>query len=527
MKQAIRRGRVLANQRHVLGGGCAALVMLACGGAESPSAVASADPERRLPDVIDDAAPDVPAAETPAPDDADVDTTRAPEPSPQPLPEPAVPAAACDLSVDFDGLYAAVAADLRAESDDGPFLRYVSLGNRLNQGLCPEHLEADRFALIKALNSLSTEVGMAEPEPIDAEASLYRIDLRDLGWERPTAVAGVEFADKWEALRAASPYAIEFEGGDAEQAQLDSGTSVPLLFADALIDAAMVGDLYYAMIEIGESEEELLAQLGIDEEEDVVLRVGTSRSRLSPRDALAERFDQVGFQGYYWSRYDLAEGTGGQSVFNDPLGFQADSIAAVFSLPNGLNAYALFDGTGARITETDVLVDSTQRDGRVRNSISCGQCHAAGILPMTDEVRAYVGDNRFEFDADTLGEVEDTFLAQPEIDDLIRQDAELYDVALARAGVEATGGDPIAAAYLRFDGAVTLASAAGELGVTPDELERELGLLSAQVDGSLATLRTHGLRREQFDALYLPALCVMQAVGDNRPAAAACAAVGQ
>jgi len=534
VKQAVRRGRVLAKQSLVLGSTCAALLAFACGGGSDGSTPASADSNVALPDEPEP----TPSGETPdvtPPDDVAPETPPAPDPSePEPAePDPTAPVdpveppRRCDSSISFDDLYSDVAIDLNAEGDDGLFLRYVSLANRLNQGICSEDLADDRFAVFKAVNSLSTEVQMHAPEPIDGESTLYRIDLREIGWDRPTVVDGVEFADKWEALIAASPYAVQFEGDDAEEAQLDSGTSVPVLFADAFIDAAMVDNLYYAMIEIGESEDELLEQLGIDEEEDVVLRVGTSNSRLSRQDALAERFDQVGFQGYYWSRYDLAEDTGGQSVFADPLEFQADSVGVVFSLKNGLNAYALFDGTGARITDTDVIVDATQRDGRVRNGVSCSQCHAAGVLPMSDEVREYVAQNRRDFDADTLGELEDTFLEQSEIDELIQNDGALYSQALARAGIEVTGSDPIAATYVRFDGDVTLPAAAGELGLTPAELERDLRFVAGRVDGSLSSLLTQGLRREQFDALYLATLCVMQAVGDNRPLAADCAAVGQ
>jgi len=531
VKQAVRRVRALAVYRVVLGGACASLLALACGGGSEPSAL-----DDRAPIEPDRDRADEPAVDDGPVNEGPLDANPSPRPDPvaveQPTPEPAPPVAepetprTCDTTVGFDALYSDVANDLNAEGDDGVFLRYVSLGNRLNQGVCPEQLDTDRFGLIKAVNSLSTQVGMAVPEAIDADATLYRIDLRDLGWDRTVVVDGVEFLDKWEALIAASPYAIQFEGDDAEDAQIAAATRVPVLFVDALIDAAMVDNLYYAMIEVGESEDELLAQLGIVED-DIELRVGTGRSRLSQQDALAERIPLVGFQGYYWSRYDLAQDTGGQSVFADPLEFQADSIAAVFSLPNGLNGYALFDGAGLRVTDSDVIVDASQRDGRVRNGVSCSQCHAGGLLPMIDEVRAYAAANRRDFDADTLGEIEDTFLTQPEIDDVIRGDAELYSQALARAGLETSGADPIAAAYIRFDREVTLAVAAGELGVTAAELDAELSFLAGRVDGSLATLRNSSLRREQFDALYLPALCVMQAVGDNRPAAEVCAAVGQ
>lgn len=540
MKQSASRLRLLNQRRPVIGCICASLVAFGCGSSgeeepsratapEAPQAPEEVDPDRPAPV---DQAPSLPD-DTDDTDDVEGSASATPDTpvdSDEPVTAPEPPRS-CDDSVSFDELFASVAEDLRAEGDDGIFLRYISLGNRLNQGICAEDLEQDRFALIKALNSLSTEVSIALPEAIDEYETLYRIDLRDLGWDQPANVDGVEFADKWEAIIASSAYAIEFEGDDADAAKLDAATTVPLLFSDALIDTAMVGNLYYALLDIGESEDELLEQLGIDEEEQeeqaIVIKVGTSRSRLSAQDAVAERLEVENFRGFYWARYDLAADTGDQSIFANPLDFQEDAISAVFSLPNGMTGYVIFDAAGVRVADTDVIVDQTQRDGRVRNSVSCSQCHAAGLNPITDEVRAYVESNSRDFDNDTFEEVRDLFRVQSEIDAVIQRDSDQYQAALARAGIERAVGDPVSAAYVRFDREVPLDVAAGELGVTPEVLRDDLGFLIAQVDPTLGTLRAGSLRREQFDATYLAALCALSSVNDNRPLAADCAAVGQ
>jgi hypothetical protein len=432
----------------------------------------------------------------------------------------------------FDDVFARIDADLLVQdAGDRPFLRYVSLANRLNQGLCPEDLADDRAALIKAVNSLSTESTITVPEAIDADQVIYRVDLRDFGWDQPATVDGVSFTDKWEAIVAASPFAVEFAGDQADQVELQTTTKLPLIFSDALIDEATVGNLYYALIGIGATEDELLAQLGIDEdaqeEQKIVIRAGTSHSILSPQDVVAERLQVEAFQGYYWSRYDLASSTGGQSIFANPLNFKEDSIAAVFSLRNGLNGYALFDAAGTRLTDTNVLLDGTEPDGEAENSVSCSQCHAAGLNPISDEVRAFAQANSRQFDADTFGEILDSFPIQTELDAVIQRDSAQYASALSRAGLQPSGVDPIHTAYARFDGDVTLPVAAAELGVRADDLSRELVFLSSRVDARLAVLATGGLSRADFEELYLPTLCALQISNENQPAAAACAAVGQ
>lgn len=524
---------MLLKNRVARGGLCVASVLtLACGGSGAeagaeaddgplPEPVLQDEPATRSEAVAPDIAPPEPAPAPEAPSPPVSDPPVASEVTDTPAPEPA----RCDGSLSFDGLYAAIDDDLRGEGDDGASLRYVSLSHRLNQGICPEDLESDRLALIKTLNSLSTEVGIVVPEPIDADGVVYRIDLRDLGWDQPAEVGGVAFDDKWEAIIAASPYAVELEGDDADGAKLAAQTAVPVLLLDALIDAATVGDLYYELVGIGANAFDLFAQLGIDFA-DVDVRAGTDSSRMSRQDTIVQRFEQGNFQGFYWSRFDVADATAGQTIFSNPLDFPADVISSMYTLPNGLMAYALFDAAGARIAETDILVDQFQRDGLVRNSISCSGCHAAGVNPVTDEVRAYVQANRLDFDADTFDDVQETFVPQPELDDVIQRDNDLYQAALARAGL-AAAGDPVSAVYQRFDGEVTLAIAAGELGVTADVLERNLLTLSNDGDPALAFLRDQSLRREQFEGAYVETLCALLVSSDNRPVAAECDAAAQ
>jgi hypothetical protein len=442
------------------------------------------------------------------------------------------PAETCSDFVSFDDLYQRMQQDLnRQDADDRVFLRYVSLANRLNQGACAEALEFDRLALIKAINSASTQTSIVLPQAIGADGSLQRIDLRDLGWDEPIVVDGTAFTDKWEAILAASEFAVEFEGDQADDVKLEADTLVPVLNADALIDVALKENLYYELLGIGSNEEELLAQLGIDEEaqeeQKVVIRAGTSQSRLSRQPTVAERLELEGRLGFYWSRYDLADATAGQSIFADPLEFQEDSILTIFSLPNGFNAYAIFDGAGLRQTETEVVFDASEADGAVENSVSCSGCHATGLNPITDEVRAYVQANSRDFDNDEFEEIQDSFREQTEIDATLRNDSQLYQAALARAGLAGMKVDPVAAVYVRFDSDVDLAVAAGDLGLTPDDLRGDLTFLSQQVDPQLSVLRTGSLLRDGFEGLYLPALCALSTTSRNRPTAAACAEVGQ
>lgn len=112
------------------------------GGSSTPPRSDDSDAVSTLPAEVPDAPDPTPVANPP---------TAAEQPV------AAAPPRRCSDSLSFDELYAAIDADLRsADEEDASFLRYVSLSNRLNQGICPEDLADDRLALFKALNSLST-----------------------------------------------------------------------------------------------------------------------------------------------------------------------------------------------------------------------------------------------------------------------------------------------------------------------------------------------------------------------------------
>jgi hypothetical protein len=66
---------------------------------------------------------------------------------------------------------------------------------------------------------------------------------------------------------------------------------------------------------------------------------------------------------------------------------------------------------------------------------------------------------------------------------------------------------------VRFNLDVDLAAAAGELGVTPDELEDNLNLL----DPRLITLRQTTVERGDFTAAFEQSLCIMQFISENQP----------
>jgi hypothetical protein len=431
------------------------------------------------------------------------------------------PVEVCDNGfISFDSVFENIQADLFSlDADDRPFTRYLGISNRYNAGLCGDALSTERWAMSKLVNSLSGRSRISQPQAIDEEQTLYRIDIRDYGWDRGVQVQGQNFSDGWEAIIAATPYAVEFEGDQADLANDQSETSVPFMYADALLDVASVGDLYYALVEIPGSLDQLLDDLQIDVEQDLerglAVRAGTTSSGVSREDRLVQRHDVgIGGDRVYWQAFEF-DGSA-DSMFLDPLDFRAGGSESIFSLPNGLQAYAIFDDNGTTVAESDILFDTLQDDFRVRTAVSCMTCHARGYLQIRDEVRPFAEDRRFDFSADELEAIRDLYPGVELMDAVIATDRLVYQDALDRAGVPTDVSDPISDTFLRFNADVRLADAAGDLGVPIDLLSRNLNRLDTSLrvlDGEVGV----ALDRDVFSRLFVESLCVMQRSSANRP----------
>jgi hypothetical protein len=434
----------------------------------------------------------------------------------------------------FDELYAAVALDLaRLDAADALSARYISLANRVTAGVCVDGaLDREREALFKLVNMLSSATTIDEPVAIDSDRTLFRIDLADYGWDEAVTVVNADgsatsFIDKWEAILANNPYAISYVGDEADEAVLDSNTTVPVMLADTLLDVASTGNLYYALVGVNVQDtldNFILNELQIDVAQNLIdeeqVRAGTANSRASQQERMIQRDEIEVRQGFLWQSFDF-EDDSNDSLFQDPFGFAEDGTEAIFTLPNGLFGYIIADANGVILEDSPILFDANQDNFRAATATSCSACHVAGLIPMLDEVRDFalanavaIGLNNTERD-----QLEATFPDAKELDRIIATDSASYQRALAAARVPLGLVDPVSSGFFRFEADMTLTDAAGDLGLTSKELERNLNLL----DPALQVLTTGNLDREDFTQFYLNSLCVLSEVSNNQPDPFVCA----
>jgi hypothetical protein len=450
-----------------------------------------------------------------------------------PLVEPGC--AAANQLVTFDALFRQVNQDLAGENAaDQLFYRYISLTNRFTAGECVDALGRDREGLTKMLNMLSTDTRIAVPTPVNADQTLYRIDLREFGWDERVDVVDrsgniVPFADKWEAIAAHNPYAVEFVGDAADDAKADTGTPIPLMFADQMMDVAIIGNLYYAIIGV-DVNQPLSDFIGNDLDVDLVgnlfdeesIRAGTTKSRVSRQDRLVQR-DEIGnYAGVLWQSFDLEDGTGASSsIFADPLGVVAGSSEAIFTLPNGMLGFVIADENGAIVEDSDILLDTNQKNFRAITSASCSNCHAQGFIPVVDEVREVVLREAVQrgLTRDQVDQLSSLYVSSQEFARQVEEDSQdFFKVALQGASLPTEGADPVSSVFRRFESDMRLEDAAGDLGIRPDELRTNLALLAP----SVSALANGTLDRDDFTAVFVDSLCRLSTRLANKPDAAAC-----
>lgn len=433
----------------------------------------------------------------------------------------------------FDQLYRAIAADLRAQdADEREFMRYVSLDNRVAAGTCADtSLDTERHALNKLINMLSIDASIALPSPVNSDETLYRLDIRDMQWDREIVVDGVAFPDVWEAIVAANEYAVAFEGQDADDARADALTDVPVMFLDSMLDQAAIGNLYYAIIGVDVAQTLdvfILDVLGIDveanlENEDLI-RAGTTKSPVSRQDRVVEGHDLEDRPGFFYQSFDF-EDDQNESIFQNPFGFQEGGREAIFTLPNGMLAYLIADANDNLVQDSNILLDTSQNNFRAVTSVSCSSCHASGLIPVVDEVREVVRQNARVLIADgtlnqeQLEQLSNVYLSPEAFARRVEDDSRnFYLNALSRANVPISGVEPVSTVFRRFDRDMTLRDAAADLGLSADELAAELNALEPE----LSVLRRSTIDRDDFTALYVVTLCELSVVNENRPEEAVC-----
>jgi hypothetical protein len=429
--------------------------------------------------------------------------------------------AACepDHRIGIDGMLLAIAADIAnpnaVAQENRENIRYLSLSHLYDSGLCGDELAVYRQALAKSLNSLSNGTKIVAPTPVDADETIYRIDLRDYEWD----------AELWRDLANQSPYAIEYTREEAIDIQAFTNENIPILRGDWLAAIGTAPPYYNTLLldRIGATslfdlQVDLLLNINgniadeIATNADEVARAGFLDSGVSENNRLIERHEIAGSSNRaFWISYDFGSNAGQENLFASPDNFVEAGSEVIFSLPNGLHAYLIVDNAGTRLdaAPNNIVTDPAEPTGEVITGRSCFGCHDTGINFVDDTLGAHVAAG--DFDDATKEAIENLHPPVAEFAALQQADADAYAAALMATGVPIAAPEPIGAVFEWYQLSLGLTEAAGEFGITEDELLVRIGGLSAD----LQPLAYGTIKRNTFELNYAQAVCDLQLGATN------------
>jgi mono/diheme cytochrome c family protein len=386
---------------------------------------------------------------------------------------------------------------------DQQFQRYFTLAHLYNTGISDDALQTYQHALSKLVNSLSWGHDVVKPEPLDPTGTILRIDLRDFDWARGDVTV-------WEDIFNSYPYGVSYETVEAKEIYAQTRTTLPYVMADWFVAFASRPPLYHQVLQLPGTAHDLEALLRIDSDNDIkqarVARAGFSESGISRNNRIIERHPSV--YGAYWKSYDFRKSTEEGNIFEHPLGprpagglngFVHDGGEIIFSLPNGLQAYMLVDGSGKRLNQAppQIVTDRNSRDTMVENGHSCMSCHVQGLKEKADEVRAAVQGSQASYE-----DPERILALYPEpsrLMQLAEKDNKRFKVALEQTGAPFGQTEPILMLSREFEKSMDLNRVASELGLKPEEFESRLATASDTLVRQFSSLKAKNtIKREVF-----------------------------
>jgi hypothetical protein len=413
--------------------------------------------------------------------------------------------------IDNNAIVQAISADLnKIDHALLPGTRYLTLTNLYNACASDKEMEVYRQAVVKLLNSLSQNSDVLKLQTIDKYGTIIRFNLADLRWT----------AGSWDLLLSVYPYASRPDNNLVKFLETATHTPLPYIRGDWFAYTASRPPLYYDLLHLPHTFQELQKKLGLDVnyniEQFLAKRAGFQASGVSANNRLIERHTIS--TGVFWTSYDFAGNRGRQSLFDFPLGpsgkygakygFKADGGETIFSLPNGFQAYYLNAASGKRLDKGPVeivRVKDNPRDPSVINGLSCFGCHDQGIKNAKDDIRPAVLKNRAH-PKDVRDTVKLLYPAHNEMDGLIKKDRLKFQTAMREAGLDPAlklnGIEPINALSRRYESNVDLVLAASEFGLKKTPFLEAMAAAGSKAYADKRRLEQGLLPRDHFENVY-------------------------
>jgi serine/threonine-protein kinase len=348
--------------------------------------------------------------------------------------------------------------------------RYFSFNHLLLSPEAAAERTLWRDALALALNHLSWKQELVRPVPIEPTGTVFRVDLRDLGWDaRPFVVfKGLEDqtpsrVNLFDLVLLEYPFATVPNLAKSDLLGEYLGEAglvcpVPYVRGDWFASVATQPPLYEDLLRLPRKLAQLEEKVGAGSGPGREARAGFLDARDPDVRHLVAR--RPGAHGAYWRTWDLRSRAPLSTLARDELPPAAGQM--LFRLPNGLHGYYLAgaDGLHREVAPPEAVADPLARDGLARNGLSCIRCHDQGVQPVRDGARAAL--ERADLPAGERDRLLALYPGRGKLDRLLAGDRQGYRAALEELQGPSQDRNPLALVVKRF-----LAGAPAEGRVQP------------------------------------------------------------
>lgn len=401
--------------------------------------------------------------------------------------------------------------DLQAHLNpvDRARIRYIDFTALSNAGATPAQVSVYKQAVSLLVNSLSLGSAVVKPKEIGPTKLIYRLDIKDYGWDAAT----------WEIIVAAYPYAVaynedsrlfSFDEDDAVELRDETGTQIPYILGDWFLSHGSESPVYYDVLQIGENVNDFnLNTLGVDVNQDIadfdVERSGFALSGVAVHNRIIERHTLDGAGGAFWTTYDFVNSNEDKNVFAHPFDFVFDAGETIFHLKNGLFGYYLSNAAGVRLDVGDpnVVNDPRTRDRLITNAVSCmGGCHLNGLIAKADEVGSYTAVTAP--DATFANTVYSLYPPSADLAIHLAEDNARYYAAVLQTGFVRGGDFIFLNLVLKHELTLNLADAASTLGIPSADFLASLNAHPEEFNAEVLNLRPpiSSVFRETWDLQF-------------------------
>lgn len=316
-------------------------------------------------------------------------------------------------------------------AEEAKNIAFLSIANDTNRGFTGEDLVGVKAGAAKSLNSMCNDDEVVQCSWI-GNSNVCAFNLEDCGLTN----------SDWNLIADADKFKFIDDTVLGRDLQQKTGKRQPWLFADNFAFTSEQAQVYYAVKKIPSNLFQYLANKGIDNINEEILKGEVTFAGGNGSPISLEKNRVVSWvesdDGFCSLTFDPVNNEQNRNFFDAPIflfgnldpyrqrGLENfavwDASESICIQPNGMLEYALWNAAGVRqdFAPENIVHDTLSKfEPTIRNAYSCQGCHAKGHLPIEQQILKSVQAGGGNLNANEIAFVENVYGSQNKVNAII------------------------------------------------------------------------------------------------------------